>query len=92
MGRHAKNCPCKNNCKNRTRKFIPEIKKFLKLKKNMRCEYLQKCSECFMKFIADIATAVLHSDVKLPQEQYKKLKKHKNLLLLMAKKKNTNAG
>lgn len=90
MGRHSQNCPCKNTCKKRTKMFIPEIKKFLKLKKHLRCDYLKNCSECFIKFISDLATGILHSDVKLPTDKYKKMKKHKNLLLLLAKKKTSS--
>lgn len=88
MGRHKKNCPCKKGSKFRSVNFLPQLQKLIKLKKNKQAQSdeINSSSNCFIKYLGDLCGAVLRSDVQLAPGQYKKLKKHKGVMLAMAEK------
>lgn len=52
-----------------------------------RCDKLSKAPQCLIRYIADTAGAVLRTDIPLEQTKYSKLKKYRNALILLTKKK-----
>jgi len=87
MGKHNKSCPCKLDTKTRTQAFLPQLIDIQRCSKINRQKALQNSDDCLIRFIADTAGAVLRTDIQLPPEKYSKLKKHKDTLLFLAKKK-----
>ena len=86
--RHGKNCPCKlNSSKARTRILLPHLRKILRASHTEKSKQLQKAPACIIIFAADCATALLKNHITLPTEKYKSLKKHRNTLHFLAKKK-----
>lgn len=64
--------------------FKPVLEKYgegnLKTKKTI----LKKAPSCMVRLLSECGHNVLKGNVKLPEAQYKKLKPHKRLLLLMS--------
>lgn len=86
MRHSVKNCPCKTDTRARTETFLPQLKTLARSNIIRRTKSLQNANDCFIKYIADSAGAVLRTDIQLPPEKYSQLKKHKDTLLFLAKK------
>lgn len=85
---HGKNCPCKlQSSKLRTQILLPHLKKAFRQKHNLRSENFKTAPTCVIKFASDCARALLKNQIQLPEEQYKKLTKHKKSLHFLAQKK-----
>lgn len=87
MGLHLKECPCKKDSRTRTQLFLPQLKKLLRCGKNQRVKKLKCISSCLANYIFEAVAALLRTDIKIPSTHYKKLKKHRDLLLFLAGKK-----
>jgi hypothetical protein len=85
---HGKNCPCKiPSSKARTQILLPHLKRILRGKRTDKAEKIKNAPNCIIKYAADCAGAVLKKHIHIPPENIKKLKKHRNALHFLAKKK-----
>lgn len=85
---HGKNCPCKlKSSQLRTQILLPHLKKALRQNNALRSEHFKKAPQCVIKFASDCAGALLKNHIQLPDDKYKKLRKHKTSLHFLAKKK-----
>lgn len=85
--KHGKNCPCTiQSSKARTNILLPHLRKALRGKRTNIADKLKHAPNCVIKYAADCAGALLKNHIQLPPENYKKLRKHKNSLLFLAKK------
>lgn len=82
-----RDCPCKKDSKTRTVRFLPQLKKLLRCNQKERCKQLECANECLISYLIDAVSALLRTDIRVAPEQYKKLKKHRDLLLFLARKK-----
>lgn len=86
--RHGQNCPCKmKSSKLRTQILLPHLRKAFRQNKLIRGENFSQAPQCVIKYAADCAGALLKNHIQLPDEKYKKLKKHKASLHFLAQKK-----
>ena len=84
---HGKNCPCHfQSSKTRTQILLPHLKKIFRLKKTDRSSELEKAPVCLIKYISDCSGALLKNHIQLPSGKYKKFRRHKDALHLLAKK------
>jgi hypothetical protein len=82
MWKHKLNCPCNSSIKKQIAIFLPYLKKISNAKTTDKKQQLYKqAPQCFTKFIGHCASAILRGDIELHENQYKKLKKYKTLLL-----------
>jgi hypothetical protein len=85
MFKHTKNCPCKLPIKKQIQIFGPHLKKISKARSFAQKQKLfQEAPKCFTKFISSCSSAILREYIQLPDETWRKLKKHKNLLLQLS--------
>jgi hypothetical protein len=85
---HGKNCPCKiPSSKARTQILLPHLKNILRGKRTDKAEKIKNAPNCLIKYASDCAGALLKQHIQLPPENIKKLKKHRNALHFLAKKK-----
>ena len=73
--------------KSRTKTLLPQLQKIGRGSYTHRCLHIKNAQPCLIKYVSDAAGALLRTDIQLPQEKYPKLKKYKNTLLFLAKKK-----
>ena len=85
---HGKNCPCKlHSSKARTQVLLPHLRKILRAKNIKKSECFKKAPTCVINFASDCATALLKNHITLSPKKYKCLKKYKNSLHFLARKK-----
>jgi hypothetical protein len=88
MFKHAKSCPCDLPIKKQIQIFVPFLKKISKARTFAQKQKLfQEAPKCFTKFISNCSSAILREYIQLPDETWRKLKKHKNLLLHLSDEK-----
>jgi len=88
MFKHTKNCPCNLPIKKQIQIFFPFLKKIAKARTSAQKQKLfQEAPKCFTKFISSCSSAILREYIQLPDETWRKLKKHKNLLLHLSDEK-----
>jgi hypothetical protein len=85
---HGKNCPCKiPSTKARTQILLPHLKHVLRGTRTVKAEKLKNAPNCIIKYASDCAGALLKKHIHVPPENLKKLRKHRNALHFLAKKK-----
>lgn len=87
MPRHGKQtkCPCTLPIQQQIQHFIPYLKQITRAKdfKTKKKLFLQK-PKCLTKFLSECSGALLRRDIELPLNKYKKLRPHKNNLILLS--------
>lgn len=85
---HGKNCPCKlKSSKLRTQILLPHLKRAFRQHKNLRGDAFNNAPQCVIKYASDCAGALLKNQIQLPPHKYKHLRKHRESLHFLAKKK-----
>jgi hypothetical protein len=83
---HAgKKCVCKKPVKKRLLHFLPILTQLRKSDAGKRREILKAASPCLVHLISECGHNILKGNLCLPEDQYKNLKPHKRLMLLMSK-------
>lgn len=85
---HGRKCPCRiTSSKDRTQILLPHLKTVLRGKRTEKATKIKNAPKCIVKYASDCAGALLRNHIQLPPEQYKKLKRHRQALHFLAKKK-----
>ena len=88
--KHSQHCPyCKLDSKTRTLTFLPQLEDLTQGGRKSHRKKLKNADGCLIRYLGDAAGAVLRTDIKLPSEAYPKISPYRNLLLFLAKKKNS---
>jgi hypothetical protein len=88
MFKHSKSCPCDLPIKKQIKIFFPYLKKISKVRTIAQKKKLfEEAPKCFTKFVSNCSSAILREYIQLPDETWRKLKKHKNLLLHLSDEK-----
>lgn len=80
------NCVCHRDPAERFRYYMPTLKAILKVPQTERGKIYKKATPCFMRFISECGLNILKGNIPLKDTQYKKLKPHKRMLLMLSKK------
>lgn len=86
QNKYHKNCVCGKNPSEQLLHYKPMLKTILKLPSKQRAEIYKKASPCFIRFISECGLNILKGNIPLKNRQYKKLKPHKRMLLVLSKK------
>lgn len=88
--KHSRHCPyCKLDSKTRTLTFLPQLKDLTQGSRKSHRKKVKNADDCLIRYLGDAADAVLRTDIKLPSEVYPKISPYRDLLLFLAKKKNS---
>lgn len=86
--RHSHVCPCHENIRTQSQYFIKLLTKFAKAKSlSLKKSILKKADPCFIRYLCNCAKGLLHTHIKVPQDQYPDLSSSKDLILELAKNK-----
>lgn len=79
MKPHTTQCTCFQPAINSIKHYLPILRKFATLRKNQRKKLFEKQDKCFIKFIGECCKEVLCDHIKLPESDYKKLRRHTDI-------------
>lgn len=82
--RNRLKCVCEKNVHERFEHFKPVLEKYGEGNLKEKKKILKKAPSCLVRLFSECGHNILKGNVKLPDAQYKKLKPHKRLLLLMS--------
>jgi hypothetical protein len=83
--RYAETCICQKSVVDRFQYFYPLLKEMNGASNYKKKEIMKKAPPCFVRLISECGLNILKGNIKLPDDQYKKLKPHKRLLLSLSK-------
>lgn len=75
--------------KTRTKTFLPQLKKLIRGSNTCCRRKLRKADPCLIHYLGDVSEAILKTDIKLPNEAYSEISPYRDLLVFLAKKKNS---
>lgn len=87
MSRHGRVCWCKADIKKRLAHFGPQINELINAKSRQRKIILRDANACFLKLLVECALNILKENISVGDDQYKKIRPYKKLLLLMSEPK-----
>lgn len=84
--RKRKNCWCSKPLKQRLFHFQPILKELTKSRKGSKTRaILESATPCFIRLLSEIGSNILKGNIELSEDQTRRLKPHKRLLLLTSK-------
>ena len=83
--RRAKNCVCSESMKAKLEKHMPFLKKLMEAPVKKRVQIIKRAPSCLIRYLSECALNVLKGNLKLSDDQYVKLKPHKQVLLRVSK-------
>jgi len=75
---------CKQPIEERTESLLPHLHTVCNARKNHKCQLLKKLTKCQLQFISDCCKGILHRHITFPVETYKKLKRFRKDIILLA--------
>jgi hypothetical protein len=84
---HGASCICNLPIKERTTHFYPQLQKICSARGGKKRALLEKLPNCLVRYVSDCCKGILHRHIRFSISTYKKLKKFKNNIVLLADKK-----
>lgn len=78
-------CWCTKSIEERLQHFLPELKLLSEASPLQRANILRNASTCLTRLLCETGLNILKGHVKLSDDQYKKIRPHKRLLLMVSK-------
>jgi hypothetical protein len=85
--KHPRGCVCSKDTKTKTQFYLPHLRTLCRKNKSDRSEYFKTADPCIIKYLSQCCDAILKEYIQLPTADYPKLRKQRNNLLLLAKRK-----
>lgn len=82
--KHPRGCVCFKDSKTRTQHYLPQLRLISRQRKSNKREVIENSKPCVIKFIGECCHALLKKYIKLPPENYTKLRKYRDDILYLA--------
>lgn len=88
--KHPHSCPCSLPLEERIKFFYPQITSVCRANRKRKRDLLSSAQPCFFNFVSDCSRGILQKHIQFPVHVYKKLRKFRDDLLILANRKTSN--